>query len=214
MSGLNNSHNFPSGLQPISQFAASLSTPLPSSDPSTTGLPPITAPTSEPGFCSDPSSASLNTFMSQASLLFLGINCLDRLSADAVSTEHERRDSFTMAAELFSRIEKRNAVLTAVGWAGSDDEQTTATDGPDLPSSVSDGGGNQRDCKAGMAVATDEKVLAVTSDVDPFFLPLSANDYQLLNDPNMADYVTDDLTEAQLVQEHYMGTSGSNLCSS
>lgn len=192
--GLNNSHNFPSGLQPISQFAASLSTPLPSSDPSTTGLPPITAPTSEPGFCSDPSSASLNTF--------------------TVSTEHERRDSFTMAAELFSRIEKRNAVLTAVGWAGSDDEQTTATDGPDLPSSVSDGGGNQRDCKAGMAVATDEKVLAVTSDVDPFFLPLSANDYQLLNDPNMADYVTDDLTEAQLVQEHYMGTSGSNLCSS
>ncbi|EUB54638.1 hypothetical protein EGR_10511 [Echinococcus granulosus] len=127
------------------------------------------------------------------------------------SPEQEgRRDSFSMAVDLLSRLEKRPldsslAASSACTASPPLPPLPTTTTGTSLWSSSSACPPPSKSAKF------DASATITDTAASTFFVPIAANDLQLLTEPSMANYVTDAATEDQLVREQYSPTQQSVL---
>ncbi|CDS36406.1 conserved hypothetical protein [Echinococcus multilocularis] len=131
------------------------------------------------------------------------------LDSDAFpSPEQEgRRDSFSMAVDLLSRLEKRSLDSSLAACTASPPlpPLPTTTTGTSLWSSSSACPPPSKSAKF------DASATITDTAASTFFVPIAANDLQLLTEPSMANYVTDAATEDQLVREQYSPTQQSVL---
>ncbi|VDM33389.1 unnamed protein product [Hydatigera taeniaeformis] len=130
------------------------------------------------------------------------------LDSDAFpSPEQEgRRDSFSMAVDLLSRLEKRPLDSSIASSSAS----TASPPPPSLPTTTTTGTtlwNSSVACPPPSKSAKFDPTASTTETAaSAFFVPIAANDLQLLTEPSMANYVTDAATEDQLVREQYSPT--------
>ncbi|KAL5104138.1 hypothetical protein TcWFU_008208 [Taenia crassiceps] len=128
------------------------------------------------------------------------------LDSDAFpSPEQEgRRDSFSMAVDLLSRLEKRPLDASLASSSAS----TASPPPPSLPTTTGTPlWSSTVACPPPSKSAKfDPTATSTDNAASAFFVPIAANDLQLLTEPSMANYVTDAATEDQLVREQYSPT--------
>ncbi|VDN97368.1 unnamed protein product [Rodentolepis nana] len=120
------------------------------------------------------------------------------LDSDAFpSPEQEgRRDSFSMAVDLLSRLEKRP----------SDTSSCNSTASPPVIQVASAWNNSVSPPPSKSAKFDPSSTTVATSSTTPgpaFYVPIAEKDLQLLTEPSMVNYVTDAATEDQLVREQY-----------
>ncbi|KAL5968651.1 hypothetical protein TSMEX_003635 [Taenia solium] len=116
-----------------------------------------------------------------------------------------RRDSFSMAVDLLSRLEKRPLDASLASSSAS----TASPPPPSLPVTTAGASlwSSTVACPPPSKTAKFDPTATTTDTAaSAFFVPIAANDLQLLTEPSMANYVTDAATEDQLVREQYSPT--------
>ncbi|KAM7534284.1 hypothetical protein Aperf_G00000108393 [Anoplocephala perfoliata] len=109
------------------------------------------------------------------------------------SPEQEgRRESFSIAVDLLSRLEKRPLDTSSCNSTASPPIVPMT---PVWNSSVSP--------PPSKSAKFDPSSTAVTNPGPNFYVPIAEKDLQLLTEPSMINYVTDAATEDQLVREQY-----------
>ncbi|KAL3310188.1 hypothetical protein Ciccas_011248 [Cichlidogyrus casuarinus] len=110
-------------------------------------------------------------------------------------SETERRSSCTMTAEILNSLDECAREL----YPAKKDSFTKYAESPMLNSDISMGLDMEEEGKW----LDENSRVHQQSESSPIWLSISPNDYKLLTNPDLRNYVTDSATEKQLMIEHF-----------